>query len=361
MTQPGQQPQIVHVIHSGAFYGAERMLLDHCLATPGRHLVVFIDAPQVLLNRFTEAGIDCACIHAPAELRVLLRPGQIINAHNFRAQIFAWLCARRLGLPLIMTQHGFTPRSLKQKAYTWLSLRMARSTAVRQVVCVSEALGRSHRDAGVPAARISVIPNGLPNSPVAQHPECEAAQEAAPPLVGFVGRLSAEKGPDLFLDALIPLCWSHHDVQAVLLGEGPELGTLRARAEAAGLEDRIRFLGYQTAIHEWLQRLTMLVVSSRTEGTPMILLEAMQAGVPVVAFKVGGIPDMLVDGEDGLLVEPEDLAGLRERMESLIRQPQRAQELGARAQRTQRQRFHLPILAERWAEVYRAAGGSTGR
>ncbi len=355
-----QDPEIVHVIHSGAFYGAERMLLNHCQAAPGRHLVVFIDAPPALLARFVEAGIDCTCIHSPRELQALLRPGQVLNAHNFRAQVFAWLCARRLGLPLIMTQHGFTPRSLKQKVYTWLSLRMARSAAVRQVVCVSEALGRSHRAAGVPAARLSVIPNGLPSSPAGQNSEQQPAPGGDSLLIGFVGRLSAEKGPDLFLDAVIPLCWSRHDVQAVLLGEGPELANLKARAQAAGLEARIRFPGYQTAIQEWLQRLTMLVVSSRTEGTPMVLLEAMQAGVPVVAFRVGGIPDMLVDGQDGLLVEPEDLDGLRQCMERLIDQPQRAQELGARAQRTQRQRFHLPVLAERWAKVYQAAGRSAG-
>ncbi|MGC5698735.1 glycosyltransferase family 4 protein [Pseudomonas sp. NFXW11] len=355
---------IVHLIHSGGFYGAERMLLDHCLATPGQHRVVFINAPDTLLRRFAEAGVACHNCRCLQSLLGHLRqqPG-LLNAHNFKAQVFAWVCARRLGLPLVLTQHGFTPRSLKQKLYTWVSLRLCRSPRVRRVACVAQSIARLHLAAGVAADKLRVIPNGLPE-PAPQLPaspsgppsgEAEIVRDPAQPLVGFVGRLSAEKGPDLFLDALLELCQQRPELKAVLLGEGEQNQALRQRIEAAGLASRILLPGYQRDMQPWLKRLNVLVLSSRTEGTPMILLEAMQAGTPVVAFAVGGIPDVLQHRHNGLLAKPEDSAELQQQIACLLDDPALAEALAAAARVTQRQQHHLPTLARQWDELYRMA------
>ncbi|MCO7521993.1 glycosyltransferase family 4 protein, partial [Pseudomonas sp. 1] len=177
--------------------------------------------------------------------------------------------------------------------------------------------------------------------------------EPKPWLAAYVGRLSSEKGPDLFLDTLIPLCQRQPRVQAVMLGEGPERDVLQARIDAAGLQTRISLPGFQRDMRAWLQRLDALVISSRTEGTPMILLEAMQEGVPVAAFGVGGIPDVIEHGRNGLLASPLATAELGAHLEALLQDPEQAAELIARARRTQRERYHLPTLAQRWALVYR--------
>lgn len=349
-----RQP-IIHLLNSGGFYGAERMLLDHCLATPGQHRVLFLEAPDELLARFRRAGVDCCrCTGLTGLLGEIGRGRQarpLLNAHNFRGLLFGCLAAWVWGLPLLATQHGFTPRSRKQRLYTWLTLRLCRSRRVAQVVCVAESIARILREAGVASSKIRVIPNGLPERP---QPLQHAAQ-AGQWLAGYVGRLSSEKGPDLFLDTLLPLCQRYPNLHGVMLGDGPELPALRARVAAAGLAERILLPGFQQDMRPWMRRLDALVISSRTEGTPMILLEAMQDGVPVVAFGVGGIPDVIEHGRSGLLARPLAVDELAAQLVALIDDPAQAEELIAQARRTQRERYHLPTLAQRWAQVYLGA------
>ena len=349
---PAAGRPIVHLLSSGGFYGAERMLLDHCQATSGDHRVVFLDAPAELVTRFREAGVQCqSCDSLPALLRLLREQRPLINTHNFKGLVFGWLGASVWRLPLVITQHGFTPSSRKQRLYTWLSLQLCRMPNVERVVCVAESIARILRDAGVPASRLQVIPNGLPQA--AALPERIPASGTW--LAGYVGRLSQEKGPDLFLDALIPLCQRHRQVRGVMLGEGPERAELQARIDAAGLTERITLPGFQRDMRSWMARLDALVISSRTEGTPMILLEAMQDGVPVVAFGVGGIPDVIEHGRNGLLARPLAVDELGQQLLALLEDPAQAAELVARARQTQRERYHLPTLAQRWAQVYRGA------
>ncbi|MBV4504759.1 glycosyltransferase family 4 protein [Pseudomonas sp. BW13M1] len=369
------------------------MLLDHCQATPGQHRVLFLDAPAELVARFREAGVACDTCHGlGAVLKILgAQRGQrpLVNSHNFKGQLFGWIGATLWRLPMVSTQHGFTPRSRKQRFYTWLSLQLCRTPTVDTVVCVAESIARIHRDAGVPEAKLRVIPNGLPEICEAGAKDrvgaavrrCDLPRDGdaghdtesrgkshrrtaaptpgphhcdkAPWLAAYVGRLSSEKGPDLFLDTLIPVCQRHPQVHAVMLGEGPERDTLQARIDAAGLTGRITLPGFQRDMRGWMKRLDALVISSRTEGTPMILLEAMQDGVPVVAFGVGGIPDVIEHGRNGLLAAPLASAELGEHLEALLVDPAQAAELVAGARRTQRERYHLPTLAQRWALVYR--------
>lgn len=347
----GARVNIVHVIHSGGFYGAERMLMDHCMHVPGRHRVVFLGDGADVLQQFRQAGIEaltCAGLGALyKELRA--RPG-VLNAHNFRAQLFSWLCAQRLRLPLLLTQHGFTPRSRKQRFYTWSGLRLARCPGVARVACVSRGIADLHRAAGVTEARLEVIPNGLP-------PTTVVARAVLTPLVGYVGRLSAEKGPDQFLDAVLPLCQQRPSLQAVLIGDGDMEEELRKRVMAAGVEQQIHFAGYQSDVAAWLARLSVLVISSRTEGTPMVLLEAMRAGTPVAAFAVGGIPDVVRDGEQGLLASPGDSAALADCLLRLLDEPGLATRLATAARVRQARDHDLKCLGVRWAKLYHQLAG----
>lgn len=349
-------PAVVHLIHSGGFYGAERMLLNHCLHVPGRHEVLFIQAPTELLARFRAAGIRCTdCSGLIAVMRHLRGRAVMLNAHNFKAQVFAWVAARRLGLPLLLTQHGFTPRSLKQRLYTRLALAIAGSRGISRVVCVSRALERLHLAHGIAAERLCVIPNGLPaltgGPPCPCEAEAEAEAETAP-WIGFIGRLSGEKGPDLFLDAMIPLCQARPEVRAVMLGDGPETAGLRERLAAEQLTQRIELPGYQDDSQAWLRRLRVLVLSSRTEGTPLVVLEAMRAGVPIVAFAVGGVPDMLEHERSALLVPTGDTRQLGASIARLLDDPALAQTLARQARLRQKQDYHLPSLAAFWLRLY---------
>ncbi|WP_410900203.1 glycosyltransferase family 4 protein [Pseudomonas guariconensis] len=350
----GHRP-ILHLLSSGGFYGAERMLLDHCQATPGQHRVLFLDAPAQLVARFREAGVACQSCQGLVQLLTQLhqyrgeRP--LINTHNFKGLVFGWLGATLWRLPLVSTQHGFTPSNRKQRLYTWLTLQLCRTPKVQRVVCVAESIAALLRQAGVAAGKLQVIPNGLPQAAAAPRRVHGNGQW----LVGYVGRLSREKGPDLFLDTLIPLCQRHPRLQAVMLGDGPERAALQARIDAAGLGERISLPGFQHDMRSWMARLDTLVISSRTEGTPMILLEAMQEGVPVVAFGVGGIPDVIEHGRNGLLARPLAVDELGRHLQALLDDPAQVAELVARARQTQQERYHLPTLARHWAQVYQGA------
>jgi len=351
--------RVAHLLSSGGFYGLERMLLEHCQYAPGEHQVLLLDGPEPLARRFRDAGVVLTRCPGPGSLlRQLGQPGErptLLNGHGFKGLVYGWLAALCLGLPLITTQHGFTPRSRKQRLYTWASLQLCRTPQVRAVVCVADSIARLHRAAGVHAGKLHVLPNGLPPAPDIAYLRPPTAPAA--PLIGFVGRLSAEKGPDLFVELAVELCRRDARLHAVLLGEGPLRETLQQSIDAAGLHGRISLPGYRTDMQAWLHALDVLVISSRTEGTPMVMLEAMQAGVPVTAFAVGGIPDVLEDGFSGLLTAPGDLAGLTRQTGRLLLDGALRRSLCDQARLTQLRHYHLPAQAERWRQLYHNALG----
>ncbi len=350
--------QVFHLLSSGGFYGLERMLLDHCLHTPGQHRLLLLEGPDTLAERFLDAGVQ---LHRCPDLRSLWKQLRavngpaLINGHGFKGLVFGWLAALRLGLPLITTQHGFTPSNHKQRLYTWISLQICRTPQVRAVACVAESIARLHREAGVARHKLHVLPNGLPPFLEQEGSRPSLAQQS--PLIGFVGRLSQEKGPDLFVELAIELCRKHSTLSAVMLGEGPMRAELSARIEACGLRDRILLPGYQQRMSDWLRALDVLVLSSRTEGTPMVVLEAMQVGTPIAAFSVGGIPDMLIDKDSALLSPAEDLVGLTCQVERLLLDPPLRQHLTSRARQAQLSHYHLPFQAERWRQLYQRIAG----
>src|SRR5690606_33999878 len=324
--------QILHLLSSGGFYGLERMLLDHCQHTPGHHQVLLLDGPQSLADRFLDAGVQ---LHRSPDRRSLWRLLQsaegplLINGHGFKGLVLGWLAALRFGVPMITTQHGFTPSNRKQRLYTWLSLQLCRTPQVRAVACVADSIARLHQRAGVARHKLHVLPNGLP--PAQEHTPERPASAPAAPLIGFVGRLSQEKGPDLFVELAIQLCRRHPQLSAVMLGEGPMRTELTARIEACDLQKRIQLAGYQTDMEGWLRSLDVLVLSSRTEGTPMVLLEAMQLGTPIAAFAVGGIPDVLSHEYSALLSPAENLSCLSQQVERLVLDPTLRDRLTAQA------------------------------
>ena len=128
------------------------------------------------------------------------------------------------------------------------------------------------------------------------------------PLVGSVGRLARIKRYEDLMKAVAQL--GRPGVACLLVGDGPEAAALAAAARMSGVEDRVRFLGWREDIPRIVASLSVFILPSANEGMGRVLVEAMAAGVPVVATRVGGIPSVVADGECGLLVEPGDVAGL---------------------------------------------------
>jgi glycosyltransferase involved in cell wall biosynthesis len=200
---------------------------------------------------------------------------------------------------------------------------------------------------------VHLLPNGWGRGAPA-FPRDEARQGLALPtglrLVAWVGRLSREKGADVMIEAVPHL---PEGVSLAMVGDGPERGVLEARAAQLGVSDRIRWLGAVPEAGRYLAAFDAFALSSRTEGTPIALFEAMAARLPIVATAVGGVPDVVTDRE-AILVPSEDPEALGLALARVFSEPATANRVAAAATRLDDQ-YGVSAWVERHDEVYRAA------
>lgn len=344
---PAGDARVLHAIAPGPVGGAESAVLGLTagLAEAGVGVVlgVLADASSTpFIDRARAEGRQVEVIQAPGRaywrdwsgLRRLVRDHRIglVHTHGYRADMMGYLAGRSEGIPVVCTAHGFTDGSAKNRLNQSLAnLALRRDSAV---IAVSAPLAARLAAAGVDPARIVTIPNAWrpPSAPPFGRDAARASLglEGAGPLVGWVGRLSHVKGADIALEAMALV----RDTGATLVfvGDGPDRAALEAQASALGLGTRARFVGSVPVASAILPAFDALVLSSRSEGTPMILLEAIHAGVPIVASAVGGVPDLVPDGT-GLLVPSGDPAALASAVDEVLAHadPARARARAARA------------------------------
>jgi len=167
-----------------------------------------------------------------------------------------------------------------------------------------------------------------------------------------VGRLSEAKDQETLLLAMKKLANDGVDVSLALVGEGELRGNLERSIEQLGLEQRVFLLGNRTDVHELLPDAAMFVLSSRREGLPMVLLEAMASGLPVVSSRVGGIPEVVKEGENGFLVPPENPDLLAEKIVLMLNQQEQARAMGAANRTMVVSRYSMKKTADRYAQFY---------
>ena len=358
-------------------YGAERVIL--ALAAEQLRLghdvsVLCVDppGPSGLASALAEAGIPAShlAIRGGLDLRgaarllaaVRERAPDVLHSHGYKTDVLLAglrLLASSPALPpLVATNHNWTGASLALQFYERLDAWALRSFA--RVAAVSRASRDEMLARGLSPGRVTVIPNGIP-LPCAP-PDRDRARAAlaalAPvppgaPLIGYLGRLSAEKGVRELAAALASPCLE--GAHAVLVGEGP----LRAEVEEAlrqnGAIRRTHLLGWRADAAGLLPAFDVLVLPSWREGVPLAALEAMAAGVPVVASRVGGMPDVLRDGETGVLVPAKDPGALAAALASLLADGERRRALAAAAGQDLKARFSAPAMARAYLDLYRAA------
>jgi glycosyltransferase involved in cell wall biosynthesis len=226
----------------------------------------------------------------------------LVHTHGYRSDVIGGVVARAHHVPAVSTVHGFTGGGLRNRLYEWIQRQaLKRADAV---MAVSKPLAQELAGAGIPRERIHCVPNAFTAGGPTLTRSAAREHLGVPPdalVAGWVGRLSREKGADVMLDAL-----SHSDVpwRLSIIGDGAERDSLRTQAATLGLEDRITWHGLIDNAGSLFSAFDAFVLSSRTEGTPITLFEAMQAGVPVVATCVGGVPDV-VSSSHAILVPPD--------------------------------------------------------
>jgi glycosyltransferase involved in cell wall biosynthesis len=233
------------------------------------------------------------------------------------------------GVPIISTVHGFTGGGWKKRVYEWIQCRALRGFDA--VVSVSMPLAERLAEKGIPRDRLHIIPNvyGGGTSFVSS---AEARATLGVPRgvmhVGWIGRLGREKGADVLIDGLSRL--AERDLVVSIVGEGRERRALERLVATHGLEKIVRFHGMVPDAARLVRAFDVVAISSRTEGTPVVLLEAMAGGVPVIASRVGGIPDVVTERE-ALLVPPEQPDLLASALAAVLRAPRSAAARAARA------------------------------
>ena len=281
-----------------------------------------------------------------------LRP-DVVHTHGYQADVVAGPAARRAESAVVTTLHGFTRGGWRNRCYEWLQRRLAHRCDA--VVAVSDAIAHELAATGVPGERLHVIPNVLPPSgPRLDRGAVRQALGIAEErwVIGWAGRLSREKGLDVLLDALA--LDPHPGYDLVVMGDGPERDTLVAQAELLGIGDRVTWAGVVPGAERYFAGFDLLVLSSRTEGSPIVLLEAMAAGIPIVATAVGGVTELL-SPTTAVLVAPDDPAALREAIAAAHDDPATARQRATRARERAAHRSDPLRWASRYAEAYGAA------
>jgi glycosyltransferase involved in cell wall biosynthesis len=288
---------------------------------------------------------------AVSELLRARRPA-IVHTHGYRADVLAGLSARRLGFPVVATVHGFIGVEWKHRLYERLQCRVLRGFDA--VMPVSRAMAGQLHQSGVPSDRLHVVTNAFE-----AHDRPLARAEARRRLaigdeefrVGWIGRLSPEKGADVIIRALALL---PGDVQLSILGDGAERRRLEVLSRDLGVAGRVTWHGTQPNAAVLASAFDAITLSSRSEGTPIVLFEAIAAGTPVVATRVGGVPEVVSDTE-ALLVPAEDPSALARAIDTVRADVVAAATRAAAAMRRLASDFAVGPWITRVDEVYATA------
>lgn len=384
--EPSGDLRVLHCRSSISRHGPERALLELLPALEGRGVHVELLAlyraaaggptEHPWVREATAMGLTANQLADPSALSVrvvrrlawrLRRSGAgVLHTHDYRTNILGGLVARRVEgtVPWVATVHLHTTATRRLRLYRAVDLFLLR--LADRVITVSRDQRRLLLRRGVDRRRLVLLPNVIDADAFAAGAAPRHATRAAlgigprVPVVTLVGRLSPQKGVDVLVDAAPRLLAAVPDALFLVAGGGIAKEALEARARGAGLDGRFRFLGYRSDVASLLAASDVVAIASRSEGLPLVLLEAMAVGRPVVATAVGGVPDLVRDGEHGWLVDPDRPAALARALETALLDEAAARARGEAASRQVRLMCAPDRAARRLAEEYRAVLAERG-
>ncbi len=273
----------------------------------------------------------------------------LLHTHLVHGDVYGGASARLLGIPSVSTRHNDDRYLLGP--FRYVDRAFARRAS--RLIAISDAVRDFLVEAGLPARKLITVRYGLDElPPAASDPTpAEAGVPADAPLVLAVGRLIAQKDHATLIRAFARVRAEHGDAVLAILGGGPLEAELRALGTERGLGDALVLPG-RSEIRDWLERADVFAHSSRWEGFGIVLLEAMLAGLPVVATRVSAVPEVVADGETGLLVEAGDHEALATHLEALLGDRERAAALGEAGRRRALSEFSVARMAERTHALY---------
>jgi glycosyltransferase involved in cell wall biosynthesis len=362
---------VAHVLSSLHIGGQERVALELAGGqAEARHAVMVVSlAPEpdgplgeafrargVAVHRVSKGeGLDPTL---PLRLAALFHRERVtvVHTHNRMPLIYGAPAGRLVGAVVVHTRHGPARGSVQER---WL--RRSVGKLVHAYVSVSPALrvlAESLRDCA--PRKMSVIENGIDVERFgAAGVDRQRAREALgipadAYVIGSVGRLATEKDYPMLVRAAAPLLGP--STRLVIVGDGAEAGTIRAAVAAGGVEPYVIMPGARDDVPRWIAALDVFVLSSQMEGLPLVALEAMAAGRPVVATAVGGLPNLIQDGVTGFLIPAGDEQAMRQRLAALRDDPATAAAVAARGQAHARAHHSREAMVRNYLELYGRVG-----
>ncbi len=323
---------------TGSVYGAERatielarglrssgiavhilLIFETRLGDERRSLIDAVSAAQIPVSRVPTSYRFSRKLAAEIARVLRLEQADILHSIGYKADVHGCIASRIAKIPQVSTVHGWLFRpDLKEQFYAWLNIRAFKHCA--RVIALSHFYEKLLREKGVP--RVERIPTGfLPQNPYGK------LRPSKPFVFGILGRLSWEKNHAMFLDAAANLRGGNVAAQFLIGGDGPMRDEIESQIGLLNLQDDTEMTGYIEA-GKFFDRISALVICSRVENQPYVVMEAMARGIPVIATSVGGLPDLVVDGVTGFLVPGNDSAALAGAMKRLCDSAQAAAALG---------------------------------
>lgn len=362
--------RVVHLHRLRGISGSERHLLTLLPALAERGVdacFIGLDDPggdnEPFYFELRAAGIPFTRVKASRDLDPFLarrvvravrrfRPS-IVHTHLAHGDVYGAIAAVATGATLVSTKHNDDP--FRAGAFRFVERALTRRA--QRVIAITDALARFNVDrVGLPAEKLTVVHYGLDHGPSGDGEQLRGTGlPAGARVVVAVGRLVDQKGHEVAVRALLRLRRRHPEAVLVVLGEGPLRGNLEQLADELGIGASVILPGNVQDVGAWFARANVFVHPARWEGFGLVLLEAMLAGLPVVATRVSSIPEIVADEETGLLVPPEDEAALTEALDRMLADPAAAARMGERGRERAREEFSARRMVDGTLAVYEAA------
>lgn len=351
----GVQQQLLSLLKA---YSRERFNPIFCCLGPKEEIgkeieetkIGFIPLNKLRYNRFSPGIV--------LELYRLMKKKQIhvVRTHRYRSNLYGRLAAFLAGVPVIIASVHDNYRTDKRPKRRIMNRILSKITD--KIVAVSENVKEDIiRYDSIDPSKIEVIPNGIdverfnPEKNTADIRK-EFSLEEDDIVIGFIGRIVPAKGLEYLLNALPYLKEEFKSIKLLIVGEGSLVEELKERAKKNNIFDNILFIGRRRDIPEILASINIFVMPSIAEGLPNALLEAMAMGKPIVTTEVGGIPEIVKNGFNGLLVPPRDTLSLSKAIKELISNDRLAAKLGQAARDLVHDNLSIKAIAQKWQSLY---------
>ncbi len=361
--------RVTHVVLSLDVGGLERGVINQI--REGRKLgqnvsVICLEKPGELAHQITKMGIRLVDLGKPPGVRVsamwqmqaaLKRlKTDVLHTHQIGSLFYAGPVARVMRIPLVVhTEHG--RENYAGRWRTRLLGRLAGIFASRFYCLTADMAENVRRRRIVPDYKIRLIENGIDTELYTQPCDTESPRIALDiphgvPIVGTVGRLSEIKRQDFLIRAFARVRQSVPAAHLLLVGNGPLLQELQDLVKQLELTGFVHFAGYKVHSAPYLQMMNVFALTSRSEGMPQAALEASVVGLPVVASRVGGLPELIDDGVTGVLFDPADEGALVKSITDLLDDPAKAKKMGAAAKARVEARYQVRRMALDYHEQF---------